>query len=35
MQKKHIVWIVVAVVAYVLWRKFGGAIKTAITNATK
>jgi len=34
MSKKWIVLIVVAVVAYFLWRRFGGDVKSAISSAT-
>jgi hypothetical protein len=35
MQRKHIVWIVIALVAFVVWRKFGDKIKSTISSAVK
>lgn len=33
--RKYIVLIVVAVVAYFAWRRFGGTVKDAVTSITK
>jgi len=33
--RKWIVYGVIVFVVYVLWRKFGGSVKDAITTATK
>jgi hypothetical protein len=33
--RNWIVILVVAVVAYFAWRKFGGTVKSAVTNITK
>jgi len=35
MKKKYITIIVVAIVAYVVWRKFGEGIKSTVTGLTK
>lgn len=34
MPKKWIVILIVSVVGYVLWRKFGGQVKSAVSSAT-
>ena len=34
MNRKHMIWIGLAILGYVLWRKFGSGIKRTVTNAT-